>query len=162
MLRMLAPADEDLLLTWVTSGIGLLTGPWRGRTPSREEFRGFIWNDVLVHNLALDAAGVPVASFSAHRADFRSGRCHFRLLAAPGALGRALLTIPMRWFLSGLRDTFGLRLAHCELLADTTDLEAESGGAFKLEGLLRDHEYFQGTYRDLMIYTARLAEVDGD
>ena len=152
MLRPVAVADLEALRMAEMDGSVISTYRTRGMTPSPEQWAQSFWSGVLAQFVVVRlATGEPIGMVSAYRPDNRHGTAY---LAAYIFMPFQRLAWPMeglRLFVSYLFRTFPLRkLYGVALDANLDQYRSILGGVAHEEGRLRDHEYLDGRYVDLV------------
>lgn len=149
LLPLTAQYEGDALALY-TSGSHLTRYRLRGATPSPEAFRQALWDRVLAQ-FVVAAGGKVVGLVSAFQADLRNRHAHIAVVAHPdappgaGLEGTALL-------IEHLFAEFDLRKIYAEVMAPNGEAFGSGAGRlFEIEGRLVGHEYFNGSYQDMLV-----------
>jgi RimJ/RimL family protein N-acetyltransferase len=152
-LRPITPADYDYLYELETNE--LLTWRWRHRatTPRPEHFVDMLWQSILAqfvieHRETKQRLGRVLA----YEANDRNGWCHFAIVADPSLNRSGWILEAMALFLNYLFRNWNFRKLYAESPEFAfDDIASGAGSAFRIEGRLKDHEWFDGRYWDLLL-----------
>lgn len=102
------------------------------------------------------SSGVPVA----HLICYESGRHHakFGMVVAPGFQRTGLGFEAAGCFIDFLFLNFGYRKLYVEMIDIEWQRTSRLQDVFKVEGVLTEHEFFAGKYRDLVIASCTMVE----
>lgn len=151
LLRPVRSSDYDFLLDLHTTGRPLVEYRFRGFTPSPDQFLRTLWEGVVAQFTVTTLGGAPVGLVTAYSADFRNG--HARLAGAllpnvPPAFSAEAFSL----FVDYVFRVFDFRKLYGEVL-EFNFAQFESGlssESFEIEGRLKEHEYHDGKYWDLV------------
>lgn len=151
-LRVVTPDDYPLLFHMATSAPTIQRWRFRGATPSFDDFVVHLWDRVLSQFVVVSKASGEVLSLVvAYGADHKNGTAYLGVLRNL-ASSNPVATEGVVRFLYYLFETFPLRKVYIE--TPEFNLNQFRGGFdsfFQPEGLLKDHDYYNGTYWDLHI-----------
>lgn len=147
----LTTADEGAAFRLHTEGGALTRYRLRGTTPSPEQFRRFLWDQVLVQHLVVGGTEV-IGMVTAFEADHRNRHAHVAAIAAPAHRSTGLVPWALLRFVEELFAAFDLRKIYAEVLEpNLVAFESGLDQRFTVEGRLRAHEYLDGGYVDLLV-----------
>jgi RimJ/RimL family protein N-acetyltransferase len=151
-LRPLSAVDYEPLYRMLVTGDNAWRWRFRGATPSPDEFVGLLWANSLVSFVLVDRAGQAVGFSQVYGHDFRSGTAYLGLALdaqyrqRPHVLETAIMLLDYTFA------TWNLRKLYLEV--PEWNLEQLAGGIgryFVEEGRLREHEYLDGRYWDVVV-----------
>jgi RimJ/RimL family protein N-acetyltransferase len=144
--------DYDFLFTLYSDGDHLVRYRLRGRTPSPDAFVHHLWEQVLAQFIVETGEGRPVGIVSSYEPDFRNRRVHIAACAVAEFEMTGLVLEGVALLVSYLFETFDLRKICAETLEPSfAQFALGEGRIFDVEGRLREHEYVQGRYQDLLL-----------
>ncbi|MEL7210905.1 MAG: GNAT family protein, partial [Actinomycetota bacterium] len=124
----------------------------RGATPSPAQYSTQLWNDVLSQFMICDREqGHRLGVVACYGANFRHQHARVAGAIAPQLFGTAWPLEAFYLFLDYLFSVFGFRKLYGEVLEfNLTAFRSIIGKIAHEEGRLRDHEYFDDQYWDLV------------
>lgn len=149
-LRLITPRDYDVLFRLHTEPRNLVLGRLAGTTPNPDEFGRFLWNGVLTQYIIEQKDKRVFAGLvTAYNADYRNGHVYLAIMT-PIALDNmgwpleaALLLVEM------LFRRFPFRKIYFDALEfNYARFRSGQDRLFHLEGVRREHYYFDGKYWD--------------
>ena len=152
-LRPLAPPDYEWL--YVLSSLPEVSSRWRfrGSTPSPEVFRAALWSncDVQLIVEAADGSG-PLGLLQLVDRDDRSGYAGVNMILRPDFMRRGWPFEGIAIFVEYVFRCWALRKLYFHTVSfNATQFQSAIGTLLTEEGRLRDHEYHDGKYFDLLI-----------
>lgn len=127
----------------------------RGQTPSPESFASRLWAGVIAQFVIMKLpTGEPLGSLACFEPDYRNGHAQIGGTLFPSIIGKAWPLEGFRLFFDYIFHSFPFRKLYGYSLAPVA---AQFGSAFAElaveEGRLRDHEYLNGEFVDLVIFS---------
>lgn len=123
----------------------------RASTPSPEAFHQLLWRGV-VSQFAVQAGPQPIGIVSLLEPDWRNAHAHLAAVATSEWRGSGLILEGLSHLIDWTFDQFPLRKLYLETLATNyAAYKSGNGRRFQVEGILRDHEYIDGHWDDLII-----------
>lgn len=143
-LRPVLPADVELMYVASTAPGQGMRWRFRGETPSFESFQMQLWSGSRCHFIA-EHQGRPIAYLAAYDLSLKSRHCSFAILSLMGVATRGLIFDASLHFIDYVFRAFELRKVYIEVAE--YNVEMVLGGRqtlFSIEGVLSDHEEWQG------------------
>jgi RimJ/RimL family protein N-acetyltransferase/aryl carrier-like protein len=151
-LRLTPPGPDDIGFLY-----GLAVDPdngfrwrYRGSVPSFERFTAEFWTGVVVQLVARRIEDDrPVGHVVAYGGDMSMGHIYLGAVFQPDCTGGGLAAQAVAVFVRYLFKTFPLRKIYMEVPGFNWDQIASGEGTlFQVEGVLREHDYYDGRYWD--------------
>lgn len=159
-LRPVGPNDYEFLYALFTDADVTFKWRLRGATPSPERFSAGLWENQMVQFMIMRRKdNARVGLISVYNVDLRNGHGCLAMAIAPPYQSGVYAHDANLLFLNYLLRGWNLRKLYGE--SGEQSMATVMGGEdkyFKIEGRLRDHEYFDGRYWDT--YTLALYRED--
>lgn len=161
-LRPINPDDYATLFHMATDPRTIQRWRFRGGTPSYEDFLRHLWDKVLSQFVVVSKASGEILSLVvAYGADHRNGNAYLAVLKNPESTNASSLE-GVLIFLNYLFSTFPLRKLYLEVPEfNLTQFSAGVGTIMQSEGVLKEHDYFEGRYWDLHILAIYRDRIEG-
>jgi RimJ/RimL family protein N-acetyltransferase len=123
---------------------------YRGNPPRPDEFAADLWGQVLVQYVAREeSSGRPAGLVVAYSADPAQGHAYVGAVFTPEHAGTGLAAEITAVFVRYLFHTFRLRKLYLDVPGfNWPQVSSGDGRLFRVEGVLRDHDYYAGRYWD--------------
>jgi RimJ/RimL family protein N-acetyltransferase/aryl carrier-like protein len=123
---------------------------YRGSVPAFERFTADFWTGVVVQLVARRIEDDrPVGHVVAYGGDLSVGHTYLGAVFQPDCIGSGLAAQAVAVFVRYLFKTFPLRKIYMEVPGFNWDQMASGEGTlFQVEGVLREHDYYDGRYWD--------------
>ncbi|HZM80442.1 MAG TPA: GNAT family N-acetyltransferase [Candidatus Limnocylindrales bacterium] len=123
---------------------------YRGSVPSRERFAEELWHEVLVQFVVRRVEdSVPVGQVVAYGGEPSLGHVKVGAVFHPLCAGTGLAAQAVSLFVRYLFHTFPLTKIYLEVPGiNWPQLQSGQGIMFRVEGVLKDHDYYAGRYWD--------------
>jgi len=127
---------------------------FRGQTPSFEAFTASMWQGVTAQFVIEDKKGAPLGLVVLYNVDHRHGIAYLATMVRPDLVGRGWPMEGLQLFCDYVFRVWALRKIYAEALEfNYAQFASWSERVFTVEGLLRDHEFYDGRYWDLYIFS---------
>lgn len=144
--------DHDWLYSLCATGDHLVGYRLRGVTPSPEAFHRFLWDRVLAQFIVTTREQRPIGLVTSFEPDFRNRYAYLAAIADPEWQDSGLVLEGMMVLVDYLFAQFDLRKLYAESLeSNFAHYDNGLGRVFEIEGRLRQHEYINGAYEDLVV-----------
>lgn len=154
-LRVVEPRDLEALYRLVSSEDLAYRWRYRGSTPSPDDFRRDLWKDTLAQFVVETTPKQELVGLvSAYHANHRNQTAYLSLIATPEFGQTGVLMIAAELFVSFVFQNWNFRKLYSETLEfNLVQFKSAFGdrGPFREEGRLRDYEFFDGRFWDLII-----------
>lgn len=151
-LRHLRPVDVQALYEIANDPAIAFRWRYRGHTPSFEEFSQSMKQGVLAHFVVESVDGEFAGYVVAYNADHRHGIVYLAVMMRPDLRGVAWPVEGAILFIDYIFTVWNLRKVYAETLSfNFAQFSSWSGRAFDVQGVLTDHEYYDGSYWDLYV-----------
>lgn len=150
--RLVPPRPDDIGFLY-----GLAVDPdtgfrwrYRGSVPSFEKFSSEFWTGVVVQLVARRIQDdLPVGHVVAYGADMSQGHLYLGAVFLPEYTGTGLAAQAVSVFVRYLFKTFPLRKIYIEVPGfNWAQMASGEGVLFQVEGVFKDHDYYDGQYWD--------------
>jgi RimJ/RimL family protein N-acetyltransferase len=148
MLRPVLPRDIELMYAAATDPQRGMRWRYRGETPGYDEFNARLWSGQRCHFIA-ERDAQPIAYLAAYDLSLKSRHCYLAVLSLRAEATRGHVFDGAFNFIDHLFRAFELRKLYIEVAG--YNLNAVLGGPqtlFEMEGVLRDHEEWNGELWD--------------
>jgi RimJ/RimL family protein N-acetyltransferase len=162
-LRVVTPSDYEYLYGLASTPETSIRWRFRGSTPRFEEFVASLWHETLaVFLIESRERGEPIGLVSAYRPDFRNQTAYLNVLISPVHRRSGWPLEGVLLFLELLFVNWPFRKVYLEAVEFNYRLLASGAGRlFEPESVLKDYEYFDGRYWDLVTASVSRAAVEG-
>jgi RimJ/RimL family protein N-acetyltransferase len=144
--------DYDFLFRLYTDGDHLVRYRLRGSTPSPDAFLRFLWDQVVAQFIVESRDGHPIGLVSAFEPDFRNRYIRIAACSVDSLQSSGLVLEGVALLVSYLFENFDLRKIYAESLETNYEQFAMGEGRlFEIEGRMREHEYLDGRYQDVVL-----------
>jgi len=142
--------DLDFLYTLAAQAETSFRWRYRGAPPPPERFAAELWTQVLVQYVARRTEdNQPVGHVVAYGADPSLHHAYVGAVFQPQHTGTGLAAQVVALFVRYLFHTFPLRTLYLEIPGcNWPQLQSGEGRLFRVEGVLRDHDYYAGRHWD--------------
>ena len=144
------PDDIDFLYSLATMPETCFRWRYRGAPPSFERFMEDLWRQVLVQFVVRRAAdGQPIGQVVAYAADPAMRHLYVGAVFHPRYAGVGLAARSVERFVRYLFHTFPLHKIYFEIPGfNWSQVSSGRDRFFRVEGVLRDHDYYAGRHWD--------------
>jgi RimJ/RimL family protein N-acetyltransferase/acyl carrier protein len=145
--------DYRALYSIVGSGEYLVRWRYRGSTPSPEEFRKDLWQDVLAQFVVTNKSDRAVIGLvTAYHANHRNQVAYVAGFSVPRYRNSGALLMGFELFFDFLFLNWNFRKLYTEAIEfNLAQFNSLQLNIFEEEGRLRDFEYYDGRYWDLVV-----------
>jgi RimJ/RimL family protein N-acetyltransferase/aryl carrier-like protein len=145
-----APDDAGFLYALTTDPQTCFRWRYRGAPPSFDRFAADLWNHVLVQYVARRAAdNQPIGHVVAYGADPAMRYLYIGAVFIPPYAGTGMAAHVAAMFVRYLFHTFPLHKIYLEVPGfNWPQVQSGQDRVFRVEGVLRDHDYYGGRYWD--------------
>lgn len=151
-LRPFRPNDFDFAYGLHLEPRNLVSYRLRGSVPSPESFHRFLWDQALANFVVSNRSRHPIGIVSAYGADHRNATCYVAAVGSEDAQDGGLMVESIGLLVTYLFLAFPFRKVYMESLQSNYSRFASGEGRFfTLEARLREHEYVDGKYQDMVI-----------
>lgn len=126
---------------------------YRGSIPPFERFKAELWNQVLLQFVVRRIEdNLPVGHVVAYGDELSLRHTYIGAVFHPSSVGTGLAAQAVSLFARHLFHTFPLHKIYMEIPGfNWPQLQSGQGSLFRVEGVLRDHEYYAGRHWDKYI-----------
>ena len=151
-IRPVEARDYDFLFRLYTDGDHLVRYRLRGSTPSPEAFLRFLWDQVVAQFIVENRDGRTIGLTSAFEPDFRNRFISIAACSVDHLESSGLVLEGVALLVSYLFENFDLRKVYAESLErNYAQFSMGEGRLFEIEGRMREHEYIDGRYEDVIL-----------
>lgn len=152
-LRSVQPADYQWLYEAATSEEVGFQWRLRGATPDPESFVGFLWRGCEFQSIVVArSSGTNLGIIQLLDLNTRSGHASVAMMLTPDAINKGWPLEGLVLFIGYVFRSWNLRKLYFESLEFSASRFSSAIGPLLVEeGVLRDHEYFDGGYVDLRL-----------
>jgi RimJ/RimL family protein N-acetyltransferase/aryl carrier-like protein len=160
----ITPADLDFLYALAAAPETCFRWRYRGAPPSFERFTGDLWKQVLVQYVARrNDTDQPIGHVIAFGADPAMHYVHMGAVFVAPYAGSGLAARLVVMFVRYLFHTFPLRKVYLEVPGyNWPQLHSGRERLFRIEGVLRDHDYYAGRRWDQYLCAIYRDQLDSD
>jgi RimJ/RimL family protein N-acetyltransferase len=152
-LRPVDPGDYQYLYRVLLAPGNLGRFRFRGQTPSPEQFSTALWEGVAAQFLVESPIGDPIGLTVIYGLDARNSHASFAVASDPQVQGTGVLIEAATLTIDYAFLTWHLRKLYLEVAAyNLSQFASGSGRFFEQQGLLRDHEFANGSWHDLYLF----------
>ncbi len=126
---------------------------YRGAVPDFEKFERDLWAGILAQFVVESVeTGQPVGNVICYNPDLGLGTAYIGAAMLPSHLGSGLAIEPVKTFMNYVFDVWPMRKLYLEVPDfNFTQFASAQSENFRVEGRLRDHDYYQGRHWDRVI-----------
>ncbi|HZN17535.1 MAG TPA: phosphopantetheine-binding protein [Micromonosporaceae bacterium] len=126
---------------------------YRGSIPPFERFKAELWNQVLLQFVVRRIEDdMPIGHVVAYGDELSLRHTYIGAVFHPGSVGTGLPAQAVALFVRHLFHTFPLNKIYMEVPGfNWPQLQSGQGSLFRVEGVLRDHDYYAGRHWDKYI-----------
>jgi RimJ/RimL family protein N-acetyltransferase len=162
-LRPVSPTDYEEIYRWSTDPRTSVTWRYRGATPSPDVVVRQLWDGVLAQFCVISPERrTPVGIVGLYNANHVSQYAYLYALSAPEMVGTGLVARAALELIDHAFSTFRLRKIYIETreLALDQFRSVIRRGIMVEEGRLREHEWHEGGYDDLVFLSVQPSALD--
>lgn len=156
-IRPVYPSDHEYVYALANTPEIAPRWRYRGETPSFETFVRELWQGTLAHFIIeRKVNGQALGYVQAFDASERNGWCYFAVMVDPTLFRSGWVIEGVALFVNYVFTLWNFSKLYAVLLEPAyNDLHGATGSWFVTEGCFKEHEWYDGAYRDLYLVTLR-------